>query len=270
MEISNIMRNLEHDFLLCIEWFENNNMKLNEDKCHFIFLGHKHEHIFIHLGNTKLWEENSVTLLGMDIDSDLRFNIHMDSLIKKADRKLTALIRLLSILSLDQRKTLMKAFIESQFNYCPLIWMFHSRGINNRVNNLHKRALRLTYCDFNSSFVDLLNANKSIKIHYKNIHKLAIEIFKNRNSISNDNVIINNQKNYNLRNSSDLKHVTPVTECYGKNSIRYLGPKIWEIVPLHCKNSSNLGIFKSRIKEWIPVNCPCRLCKHFIYGVGFL
>ena len=73
---------------------------------------------------------------------------------------ITALIRL-EFTHFKQRKTLMKAFIESQFNYCSLIWMFHSREINNKINNLHERALHITYKDTESSFEELLVKDNS-------------------------------------------------------------------------------------------------------------
>ena len=59
----------------------------------------------------------------------------------------------------------MKAFIESQFNYCPLTWMFYSRQLNNKLNKLHERALRLVYKNPNLSFRELLNLNNSFCIH---------------------------------------------------------------------------------------------------------
>ena len=72
----------------------------------------------------------------------------------------------------------MKTFIESQFGYCPLIWMFHGRIVNKRIKHLHERALRITYKDYISSFEDLLKRDKSVTIHHKNIQSLAIELFK--------------------------------------------------------------------------------------------
>ena len=56
--------------------------------------------------------------------------------------------------------------------------MFHSRKLNNRINHIHERALRLVYKDYTSSFDDLLLKNNSIRIHHRNLHKLTIEIFK--------------------------------------------------------------------------------------------
>ena len=61
----------------------------------------------------------------------------------------------------------MKAFVTSQFGYCPLVWMFHSRGLNSKSNSLHERTLRTTYGDKLSLFQDLLK-----KITIVGIYKL--------------------------------------------------------------------------------------------------
>ena len=60
----------------------------------------------------------------------------------------------------------------------PLIWMFHSRTINNKINRLHERALRLVYSDYNSNFDELLKKNESCSIHDRNVQTLAIKICK--------------------------------------------------------------------------------------------
>ena len=72
----------------------------------------------------------------------------------------------------------MKPFIQSQFGYCPLIWMFYSRGLNNKRNLIHERALRSTYNDKSSSYGELLTKNRSVTIHHRNIIALAIKIYK--------------------------------------------------------------------------------------------
>ena len=65
MDLGSIIRSLEHDTYLAIEWFENNYMKLNKDKCHLLVSGHKFEHLWINVGDTKIWESDSVTMLGV-------------------------------------------------------------------------------------------------------------------------------------------------------------------------------------------------------------
>ena len=131
--------------MLAVRWFVNNYMKLNEEKCHFIISGHKYEHSWVKINENMIWESSNVKLLGVNIDSNLTFNDHVSSICAKTGRKLTALRRLVTLLNLDQRRILMKSFIESQFNYCPLVWMFHNRTLNSKIDKLQERALRIVY-----------------------------------------------------------------------------------------------------------------------------
>ena len=72
----------------------------------------------------------------------------------------------------------MKPFITSQFSYCPLIWMSHSRKLNNRINNIHERTLRLTYKVSKSSFKQLLEEYHYVTAHQEILQVLVTEIFK--------------------------------------------------------------------------------------------
>ena len=97
---------------------------------------------------------------------------------KKACQKLNALVRLAPFMNVDKKRMIMKAFIESQFGYCPLVWMFHSRSFNNKINRIHERALRITYNDKLSSFQNLLEKDNSATIHHRNMKILATETYK--------------------------------------------------------------------------------------------
>ena len=118
-------------------------MKSNDDKCHLI--GCNQNDVSITLGSENIVESSSVELLGVNIDTNLNFNEHVTNLCKKANQKLHALARISKYLIEDKLKILMKTFIQSQFNYSPLVWMFHSRTLNNKINRLHERALRVVY-----------------------------------------------------------------------------------------------------------------------------
>ena len=80
----------------------------------------------------------------------------------------------------------MKAFIKSQFRYCPLVWMFCGTQTNARTNHVHEGALRGVCNDEISPFEELLGKDKSETIHRKNIKILAAELFKIKNGLSND------------------------------------------------------------------------------------
>ena len=106
---------------------------------------------------------------------------------KKAGRKLCALGRVCKFLNLERRRSLMKAVIESQFAYCPLVWMFCSRSSNNRISHLHEQALIIVYNDHSSTFEDHLVKDNSVSIPHNNIRLLAIELYKAKNNLSSIN-----------------------------------------------------------------------------------
>ena len=76
---------------------------------------------------------------------------------------------------IPKKQVLMKVLVTGQFCYCPprLIWMFHSRTLNNKINQFHKRCLRIAYSDNKSSFEELLETDNSVSVHHRNIKVLA-------------------------------------------------------------------------------------------------
>ena len=119
-------------------------------------------------------------MLGIRFNSNFRFADQVTSLCKKASQKLDALKRVAQCMNLAQCRSIMNAFIYSQIGYCSLVWMFHSRKINNRINSLHERALRVVYKDYNATFSELLSRDKSVTTHQRNLKLLASEIFKTK------------------------------------------------------------------------------------------
>ena len=138
----------------------------------------------------------------------------------------------------------------------------------------------MVYLDETSSFEELLRKDGSVTIHHRNLHSLSIEMFKVFKGIgpvfmkeifakhgNNDteNVSSNTRSKSRFYNPSN-----PKTVNYGLETLRCLGPKIWEIIPIDMRNSTSLSTFKSRIKQWVPHSCLCRLCKVYIPQLGFL
>ena len=136
------------------------------------------------VGEEIIWESNSEKLLGLVIDKNLRFNKYLTILCKKVSGKVSALARMVKIIPFNKKRLLLKTFIESQFSYCPLVWMYCSRKMNRKINYIHERALRLVYDDYTASFEDLLSRDESVSIHHRNIQKVAIEMFKVKHDLS--------------------------------------------------------------------------------------
>ena len=180
--------------------FNENHIKPKGDK-YYLFVTIE-KSVSINTDGSNVENKKEQKLLGTKFDSSLSFKGHITSVCKKANQKLHALTRIVNYMDLPKKKVLMKAFITSQFSYCPLIWMFHSRTLNNRINNIHERALRLTYKDNQSSFEELLEKDHSVTVHHKNLQVLVTEIFKVKNNLAPDimkNVFELKEPLYNLR-----------------------------------------------------------------------
>ena len=152
--------------------------------------------------------------------------------------------------------------------------MVHSRNLNNKINRLHERCLRVIYNVKTSSFEQLLENDNSVSIHHGNIQTLATEMYKVTNGLSpeimNEIFQIREESRYNLRYTSHFT-ILPIHSVYnGRESVSYMGSKIWKLIPHAFKQINSLSGFKNAIKEWKSSNCPCRPCKMYMSQVGFL
>ena len=268
-ELDTVLNQLEDNAHTAILWFENNYMKLNQSKCHFLFSGSP-EHLWIKVGRERIWESQYEKLLGMIVDKNLSFETHLKTLCKKVNQKVSALARIAGILPFQKRHILLKTFIESQFSYCPLVWMFCSSTMNNKINRIHERALRIVYRDYELSFQELLKKDNSLTFHHRNIHQVAIEMYKIKHDLSPpfmkeiftiDEGISASDFHFQQPNINSVKK--------GYRSLRNFGPIVWnKLLPEKHKLCSTLDEFKISIQSWEPEHCPCELCNPIVPGIG--
>ena len=115
-------------------------------------------------------------------------------------------------MELPKRSILMNAFFKAQFNDCPVIWMFHSRSFNNKINRLQEHCLLIIYNDKRSTFKELLAKDNSVSVHHNNIHALAIEMYKVTNGISPE--IIKEAFKLKEKTHYHLRHTTQFLVCF--------------------------------------------------------
>ena len=143
---------------------------------------------------------------------------------------------------MDQEKlqTVMNAFILSQFSYCPVIWMFHDRNVNSKINKIHERALRIAFKDMSSNFEELLIKAASVTIHQRNLQLLTTEIYKTKHDLNPKfmgEIFAEKNISYSLRCNHPLSVPIPRTNAYSIQTIRYTGHKLWQSLPLEIKVS---------------------------------
>ena len=98
------MERLENDTKLAVKWFENNYIKLNEDKCHFLVEGHGYETLWANIGETRIWVSKNEKLLALTIDRNLNFDDQAFTLCKKDGRKMSSLSRVSNYMSFEKKK----------------------------------------------------------------------------------------------------------------------------------------------------------------------
>ena len=126
-------------------------------------------YLTVKYGNTK-------TLLGINVKAKLKFHVHVGIFGQKANRKLNVLAKITNYMELRKNGILMNAFFTIQFNYCPAIWMCHSRSLNNKINGFLELCQKIIHNHEVLNFEALLNKNSSVSNHYKNIRALVIQI----------------------------------------------------------------------------------------------
>ena len=262
--IGDVATCLEVDIENVLKWFDSNRMVANPEKFQVMFLGlPKTANICIEIDDLVLVPKDNVKLLGITIDSELKFTDHVKSLCAKTSRKVTAFSRVAKLLDFKKARLLYNAFILSSLSYCPLIWMFCGKTSNREINRIHKRALRILFNDYEASFEELLQRNNEQTVHTKNLHKLMTEVYKSLNRQNPAfmlDLFIRKEVTYDLRVKDLLELPTARTVLNGLNSIVFRGSILWNAISDEIKSSQSIASFKRKIKSWNGDDCNCNIC----------
>ena len=212
----------------------------------------------------KVAASNSVKLLGVCIDKDLKFEDHIKDICSKARSRCFALSRIRGYLSLDKAILLYNAFILANFSYCPLIWMFCSKKENTLINNVHKKALRVVYKEPNKTLSQLLDIDCSPGIHLRNLRFLMVEVFKSLNELNPQfmwNLFTVKNTTIKLRRTKTLVLPSSNTKSKGTNNILYRACSLWNSIDNCLMCANNLASFKKGILKWSGKMCSCKICR---------
>ena len=263
--IHELIQTLQSESEIAIKWFNDNKMFVNPNKFQAIIIdkenkGELNSHN-LKFGDYKIKSRKNVTLLGIDIDDRLKFDNHTHSLIRKASGQLNYLISKQKFLNKNAKKILIESFIMANFNYCPLVWLFCDKKLTTKQEQIQKRALRFLHDDYESDYDHLLKMSNKPSIEIKKLRILATEVFKTLNDL-NPSFMKEVFTQNSIRDDTRLKLLvkTQRTKRYGTDSLRSLGPKIWNNLPTEIRGAENLSTFKRLINTWSGAECACRVC----------
>ena len=177
--LEHVFSNLKYDLRNVLDWFKINSMKTNPDKFQFMVLGVKSKApLRLNVNGNIILCSNEVKLLGITIDNELKFKKHIEDLCKKASYELHTLRRIRGYLTAEKARILSNAFIDSQFNYAPLTWMFAGKTLINKISKIHHRTLQMVYNEYNKSYEKLLQLNNNVPLHQRHLQYLILEVCK--------------------------------------------------------------------------------------------
>ena len=157
--IQNLISLLENENNTAIELFQNNKMMVNPGMFQAIIIDKKkkcHTNETLKIGDKIKKASSSVKLLGVQIDDQLNFNLHISNICRSAANQLNALIRLKRFLDFEEKKTRINNCFYPNFNYFLMVWMFSCAKSLNKVESLQNRVLRFLYDNYESSYDSIL------------------------------------------------------------------------------------------------------------------
>ena len=156
-QLADLIKILEAEGELSVGWFRKNETVVNSDKFQAITLNRKEAqatHKLI-IDNKEIKTTNSIKLLGINTDDQLKFNEHISILCSKAAVQLHAYSRLQKYMGKAEKEAIINSFFLSNFNYCPLVWHFSSCESIRKIEKIQKRCLRIVSNDYESDYETL-------------------------------------------------------------------------------------------------------------------
>ena len=264
INLSVVKERLERASEQAITWFKANYMKANSSKFQAICLSRNGQQIEFKIENNTIKSEDVVKLLGIHIDRELKFDNHVSVITKKAARQINALQRICKYVDFESKLRIYETFVASNFAYCPLVYDNFTFGQNRKIEKLNKRALRIVCNNYDCTYDHLLNKTGKkmlYTIRKFNLVEFVFKVMKNLAPPLDSNFFIKQVSPYNMRDSNKLVLPSFNTIQFGKRSISYQGPSLWNSLPSYVKCHQEFDAFKSALKSSNFLNsCNCTSC----------
>ena len=240
-------------------------MQANPAKFQGILLkGNKHASDFkVSIRGQDIDFSESITALGICIDENFTFDIHVNNICFKASRQISTLQRLTGLLDLPSRKAINNSLIISNLNHCPLVWFLTSRASITKIQKRQEHALRFVLKDSISDYDTLLSKGGVDSFCISSLKTMAVEIYRILNGMNPEYLsplFSRSTTPYNLRDNNKLIQPIKRTTTYGIKSLAYYGTHQWNLLPLDVKDAIILNNFKTLMRKWADPTWGCSVC----------
>ena len=253
--VENLLDDLVNDANAAVTWFHENHMVANPEKFQSIILSRNGGVCTpISVENNDLCPTNEIKVLGVTLDDRLNFKSHVDDICNRASRQINSFKRFSKYLKIDRRLSVYKSFIQSNFSYCPVAWLFCGRKNSNKLEKLQERALRIVFNDFSSSYEFLCERANTLPLSFYRLRFLCIEMYKcikETNPTYLNDLFCEQTSDYELRDSSRLIQPKFNTSKFGFKSFRYFGAKLWNVLPADINNRRVYSCLKPELRNGV-------------------
>ena len=261
--IHEINHNLNEDLANVSEWLSANKLTLNQTKTEFMLIGSRQRiNTFqstplLVINNVPVKQVSHTKSLGVHIDENLSWNVHIEKLSKKVASGIGALKRIRPYVPFTTMQLIYKCLVQPYFDYCSAVWDSCSSYLVNKLQKLQNRAARVLTSSSYDTNADYLFESLGWKnlVSQRRFTK-AIMVYKSLNGLAPDylsNMFVdrNSITNYALRDTSNKLALSLPRTNYLKNSFSYSGAVLWNSLPTELRQASTLHKFKSDCSNFI-------------------
>lgn len=250
-DVQLIQTRLQESAVAATSWYKENCLQGNFTKYGSMLISkQKDANINIDIDGNRVSHYQNIKLLGVRIDSQLTFNVHISEICKKASQRVGVMIRLRNLIPTTAKLQLYKAAVLPYLTYCSTVWHFCRGSDARKVEHVQERGLRAVFRDWNANYRQLLEWAKLPTLVNRRLQDIATIMYKVKFKLAPSyiqDLFSANHTVYNLRvKEFTIPRFNSIN--YGRHSLRYLGPVLWAKLPSRIRTLNSLAGFKRAVR----------------------
>lgn len=259
-----LFQDMQHDLNLIHRWFYDNSLTMNATKTKFIIFSSTNRFCDLNydlwLGEEKLERVASTTYLGLILQQNLKWNLHIDQTHRKMVKFLGILRQSSHMLPMKEKKNLFYAHVHSQICYLNIIWQNAPNYVTSKISTTLNKFMRTIfweqYLDPNTRTIDLYTNNNVLNFSQIKHYESVLFIYKVKKNLIKHNVDLQSLSeihHYETRNVDNIRLTIPRTN-YMRFGCIYPAIVNFNNLPIYLKNIPSIYTFKKVLKKYVTEN----------------